>query len=1276
MKRAVLFASLIFLLLFAVNMLAQSTADLHVAVKDPKGAAVTNASVVVRDPSRGFERTVTQNESGQYPVLRLQPGNYTVTVEAAGFAKTTVPSINVTVGQIAELPITLRIAERAEAIEVSAQTEQVETQQTAVATTITEQRIDNLPINGRNYINFTLTNSQTARDNTPSIGAAPTSGLNVGGQRARANLVNVDGVDATDNSVNGIRSTVSQDAVQEFQIITNGYAAEYGRASGGVVNIITRSGTNDLHGSAFGYLRNRDFQAVNPFSTTPDPAYTRVQAGAAIGGALKKDKTYYFLSYETTRRQETGFSNIGQNGYNLSPVDVSAQVNAYVNSLGILGNYCGNFGGCTALATDAQAAVFARPADPVIGKYALMVGAAGGTAISGAMPLWAVGGNPALQSNFFLSCNPQNSLCMGLPASFHALSLQAGNYPISEGTTLVGARLDHKLTPNNNLMLRANVSPSTTSGVPTQGQGQNFGQDAYSRTAYSQYRDLAITAQDTATLGTTKINEFRFQYARRGLLFDFAHDPNNFGADVASNIVGFAYVGHEPFSFVRRVETRYQFVDNLSITKGRHNFKFGADINHLPLIADFTVNFGGVYEFGGVGATTLGFPATYGLPEINPVQAYGLGFPTDLIQGLGNPHAEFSNTPLGFFVQDSWRIRPNLTLNYGVRYDIELMPGPTTLTPAGQAGYDVLGITTAVPRDTNNIAPRIGLAWDPKGNGKTVVRASYGMFYDHPLLALQFLAQATDASATPQVLLFYGAPCSSSGPGTSPLNAVNTFQGTLGAATCMGAAANAFAYLPQEQRFDPNVNSLFINQGFLNPPAGLPSPFPLGFLPFGFPNTKNFQFAYSNQANLSIEHEFGHDLALSVAYNFNGGHHINRPINANAVRGDFLVSNWERAVVAALSAGLVPNVDPNFPSSPLQAGVEDFTTPGLKVYKPCGVVNGGQVYAPAPLVNFFRPSGLNPSMTTAYAACVPAAGALLDTLFPGLVNGTPPGAPGGVPFSDMAANYANGSSVYHGLTVNLRKRFSKKYEFLASYTWAHTIDDSTDLESPLSPQDAYFPSAERSNSLFDQRHRFVFSGVYQTGKLSGGSFASKLFSDWTFAPIVEIGSGRPFFIITADPVNFQFAPNSARPNIVAPNAATNPICGNTPVPSSFSPLGAFQVPCPVDEDVTNALGAVALGVLTPQQAAALIDGVGPSLQQLDGNLGRNAGIKPYTLFTDFRVSKRIHFTERVGLDAVVDMFNIINKNNTADVNTLYTNAGQPTAAYDPRQFQFGLRLTF
>src|SRR5438034_3063627 len=313
------------LLLLSTVALAQgsATGDLHVIVKDPNGGMVTNATVAAREEAKGLERSTNVNAQGEYRTVALPPGNYTVTVDAPGFAKTTAEHVSITVGQMAELPVALTIAGGREVVEVNSQAALVETTRTSTTDTIGQRRIDNLPINGRNYINFALTDSQVLRDNAPSIGAAPTSGLNISGQRARSNLVNVDGADAIDNSVNGVRSTVSQEAVQEFQIITNSYGAEYGRAAGGVVNIITRSGSNEMHGTVFGYLRNRNFQAVNPFSTVPNPAYTRVQAGAAFGGPIKKDKTYYYFSYEITRRHETGFSSIGQGNFGLVPFDAS-----------------------------------------------------------------------------------------------------------------------------------------------------------------------------------------------------------------------------------------------------------------------------------------------------------------------------------------------------------------------------------------------------------------------------------------------------------------------------------------------------------------------------------------------------------------------------------------------------------------------------------------------------------------------------------------------------------------------------------------------------------------------------------------------------------------------------------------------------------------------------------------------------------------------------------------------------------------------------------------
>jgi carboxypeptidase family protein/TonB-dependent receptor-like protein len=1255
--------SLAVLLLSASFGFAQSvaTGDLHITVKDPSGKLVTNAKVIASDPAKGLERTGAGSGLGEYRVLALPPGTYRVSVEAPGFAKAEADRVIVTVGQVVDLPVTLSVAGTREIINVSSAAELVETTQTSTTDTVEQRSIDDLPINGRNYIDFTLTDSQVVRDNAPNIGAAPTSGLNMSGQRARSNLVNVDGADATDNSTNGVRSTVSQEDVQEFQIITNGYAPEYGRAAGGVVNIITRSGSNEFHGDVFGYLRNRDFQATNPFSTVPNPAYTRVQAGAAFGGPIKKDKTYYFFSYEITRRHETGFATLGQGGLPYWQLQNFDATNIFAPGLVPPGTF-------NIQVTPQQAAFLSTPGLPttLLQQYALLAGASSGIALNGSypasfgllaklgdIPIPTNGTNPLAQ--FPSSCNPGNTLCNGLPASFLTLNSQVGNFPVFEGTSLYALRLDHNINDRNRLMLRANVSPSTVTGIEVNGEDQTFGQNAYSRTSEQTYRDAAGEAQDTWTIGNNRVNEFRFQYARRGLLYNYSSAPG--GSDVAVNIPGFGFLGREPYSYIQRTEQRYQFADNFSWSIGRHDTKFGGDFNYIPVTATFTVNYGGVYGFGGLTASEV-LGSSFNLlppsiqqivPGVNAVQAYGLGVPQDLVQGIGNPHDSFSNKPLGVFWQDSWRLRPNLTFNYGVRYDIEFPPQLAPPDPLALAAYNSLGLQKGIQTDTNNVQPRLGFAWDPKGDGKNVIRASYGMFYDHPLLGLYFLGDASDGSKSGQLLFGLGSACV---PGASPvpstLNATNVFQGTLNAANT-SCALNVPGYQASGQRFNPAPFTtpsaanpgLFVNQNYLNPSSF----FPLAFQPFGYPQAKNFVYAYSQQANLTLEHDFGHDLALSLAYNFNGGRHLNRPINANTARGDLLVKNWQAALTDPSSYATI--------GGPLGVG----SGPATSGFAPCGTNASGQPWVSAALTNFFRPSGLNPAIAGALAAnplsapCVTLANTILKA--DGLSTACNPATLAGcVPFSDMVANYSNGSSDYNGFTANLRKRFSSHYEFLASYTYAHAIDDSTDLQAPLSPQDSYYPSLERSNSLFDQRHRFVFSGVYQSGRLSGSGFSSKLLSNWTVAPIVDVASGRPFNILTGDIDNFQFSPDTGRPNVVPAGAGPTP-CGGA-VASRFSPTGFFQEPC----------------------YAVFAAGGTPTLLALDGTLGRNAGFQPWTVFNDLRIARRLYFGERVNLDLIADMFNIANRFNVSGVNQLWTAAGQPTAAYDPRQFQFAMKVNW
>ena len=229
---------------------------------------------------------------------------------------------------------------------------------------------------------------------------------------------------------------------------------------------------------------------------------------------------------------------------------------------------------------------------------------------------------------------------------------------------------------------------------------------------------------------------------------------------------------------------------------------------------------------------------------------------------------------------------------------------------------------------------------------------------------------------------------------------------------------------------------------------------PLISQPFGFPTGKNFQYGYAEQAGISIEHDLGHNFAVSATYNFTGGHHLNRPINVNPASPKAIVENWERA-----NSWAVANAQPLF-TNPLT--IADLQH------------RAGRRVCAARAAELLPPFRNQPIADGCFAPCIGLATLVAGQYRLGL------GVP--VPFSDMVGNFSNGSSVYNGMTLNLRKRMKNHYEFLASYTWSHAIDDSTDLQTLLSPQNDLRPDLERSNSTFDQRHRFVFSGIYQSGK--------------------------------------------------------------------------------------------------------------------------------------------------------------------------------------------------
>jgi len=1230
---------------------AQSNAaDLQGTVRDPKGAVVAGATITARGTATNSSRDATTNDDGFYKITNLSPGEYEVTVKVANYKTAVIPSVRLTVGQTVNQDIPLEVGDLTAVVTVTAASPNiVETTATSVSATVDQQRITSLPINERNYLSFALTTSTVGRDNGRPIGPAPTTGLNFGGQRGRSNLVQVDGADNTDNSVNASRSTVSQEAVQEFQVVTNSFAPEFGRSSGGVVNVVTKGGTNQLSGNVFGFLRHKSFQARNPFAPVNKPPFTRAQYGATLGGPLHKDRSFFFVAFEQRQRHESGFftsdptQGLGSSvtiGAPFLPFtqtfrNITAGQTGYVNTL---------LSTATALigsgvpANIAQGSALANAAV----QYAYLASSGGVTALTGTNPLISAGGaipaGTVVGGRFFLSGAPvpvSTTNAAGQLIAFRPLNSLLRIFPVTDKTTFNSFRLDQIIDEKqkHHLTFRFGYNPSTITGIQVESQNQSLGQNDFSRTGIQKLKDTSAVASLTSTLSSSIVNELRFNFGERRATFKSQN-----GDAVAFNISGTAFIGRELFSPVVRTETRYEWTDSLNLVKGNHTFKFGGDYASVNIpSAVFELNFAGLYNFGGLSASSVAAFPTVGAaapPDFTPVQQYGLGLPTNYIQGFGNPVSKLRNKPLAWFVQDSWKIKPNFTLNYGVRYDYELTqqiptvgvtdPFSGIVLSAGDllAAQNAINVQQGFPRDKNNYAPRVGIAWDLKGDAKTVIRAAVGIFYDHPLLAIGFNSDIADAAQQQQgILTPQGGPAP-----TALLNATQVFQGTVivcnfaGAVpgvNCTPGAASSSQYQAGRQRFNDQT-------------------FP-GFgpvLPFTLPVSKNFEYAYANQANFAIERQLTKDMSISAGYLFVGAHHLPHPLDINAPRTDLQIANFVRCfnrqpVNTTEALTLSPSACSNIVAQPIP-GLISVTTRG-------GVISPGAA-------NFFRPSAPNYFLVQALTG-----GAVTPAVLNGALAASGTLRTQGVvsPFGSVNAQVSDGNSNYNALTLDLKKRFTRNFQFLASYTWSHSIDDSSDLQTLLLPQDNRNFRAERATSLFDQRQRFVFSAVFASPqKWRSGDGLHKFLADFTLAPIFEMSTGRPFNILSNQDTNNDQSNQTDRPSVLASGALCVP---GTPGCTPLITNGQFSV----------------------------------------GDLGRNMGITHSFSSLDMRLMRQVRLGERVRLDIIAEGFNLFNRFNEGaasgfidDVNAFNKRASsgayysRPTASFDPRQFQFGLKLNF
>ncbi len=675
--------ALMVIVLFAYGTFAQSTTDGAIGgtVLDSSGAAVPNAEVTVKNSGTNAEETVMTDDTGYFRVGKLQPATYSVSVEAQGFAPFRAENVIVQVGSITDISARLNVASAGATIVVSAEVPQVNTNSAEFAPTIDQNDISNLPINGGRWSDFALL-TPTAVNNSSGFGLLSFRGISP--------LLNNNTVDGADNNQAFFSEergrtragySSAKAAVQEFQVNTSNYSAEYGRAAGAVINTITKSGTNQYHGEAYFYDRDNDWGATNPFTIllkqsspgvfTPvpyKPVDVRKIWGGGIGGSILKDKLFFFFAFD---------------------------------------RYTRNFPG-TAIPSN-PGPFFAAPSPATVNTLA--------------QHLFAT-----LTPTPAQTAQAQTDYTNGLAA----LQGELGPVPRKGEQTIFFPKIDWQINSKNHASFEVNrMRWGSPAGILTQATNTfgiaSFGNDYV--------RDTWGVAKLYTSLTSSLSNEARFQYGR-DFEFEFAQAPSQYELANLVNPTGYTNpLGLPPdvnffFSFDIGVPTflqrpsfpderRTQYADTVSWTRNKHSLKFGMDIAHTnDLSKNLRLQYGS-YNYGSL----LDYFSDFYRPK-----SCGANFNTACFstfqQAFGPLGFSFTTNDFAFFAEDSWRVLPRFTLNIGLRYDYEQLPSPFS-----SLINSAVPQTGSFPNDKNNFGPRVGFAWDIFGDGKTSVRGGYGIYY-------------------------------------------------------------------------------------------------------------------------------------------------------------------------------------------------------------------------------------------------------------------------------------------------------------------------------------------------------------------------------------------------------------------------------------------------------------------------------------------------------------------------------------------------------------------
>jgi len=1251
--------ALVILLASPLLLPAQSTGGRIVGrVSDQSGAVLANVQITLVNDATGVSNTAQSSDSGDYGFPQVSVGTYHLEFGLTGFKKEVRRSITVDLNQVVTLNMVMQIGGAQETVDVTSEAPLVDTNSTQLGSVMDSKQVSTLPLNSRDTYQLLQLQPgvQGVGGSDLFYGSNQSGAVSVNGGRGRSNNFNVNGGDGNDLFVNSPGIQPTPDSIEEFRVLSNTFDAEYGRNSGAVINVVTKSGTNSWHGSAYEFLRNQLFNSKS-YLDPRRPDDKQNQFGGTFGGPIKKDRTFFFASYEGRR--------------------VVHGITSDAVTVPTLADRTQPLAASGSITTDTFAAILNARCNANIPLPSSVGGSVDWmSAFPNGVPTNCFDPVAVDLVNRYVPCPNADPTCSNLANTNPFFQSIPNDYSHANQFTV---KVDHRINDKQNLSIyyyfndAFDSQPFTKFQAATPNLLPGFGNNNDTR---SQQWNIS----HTWTLSSNTVNEFRIAYFREAQPTFLHPQRTNLVQDsCSSNLSAICFTGttdvpsvipsdpnigihpnlpnamqHEGVPFISiqggftigndyegelpQIGNTYQISDSITRVMGKHTMKFGVDFRIQRFFQTLYFDPQGDYTYSGGGPNDSG--STLG--------NYLLGLPDSYLQG-STQSEDIRSRSVYLFAQDSWKVRPNLTVNYGLRWEFNqpmydaglryqtFRPGqadtvfPCQLSAASllKLGYSnpncgdptsdsasVFPLGLVIPGDKGvpkgltasyykAFAPRFGIAWDPKGDGKTTIRTGFGLFYNpiEQLVLEQFQGEPP----------FGGSSLISEGLFTAP------FVSQAGGPGNLTIAPNPF-------------------NGILTPKPGTPVDWS-GFRPlllFG-ELQPNLRAQYTAQYNFGIERQIAKDMVLSVGYVGSQGHRllVTRDLNyGNPQTCLDLLAMSNNYGDQSLSCGPY-FADSSFFIPTMENGVPTVAPAG-GLHLPYGA-NGPSVIPAGTTIQSVAPNGITLVGLRQYSSprCNPLTGA---------------GCPSdGVPvFSSIFSQDTAAASNYNSLQVSLEKRLTRGLQFELAYTFSKSIDNASSFENIIRPT---CDRCNRSLSLFDSRHRLVLSYLWELPVPRYDGAKGKILDGWAVSGITTFQTGFPISIKSnadAELMNSFDFELPGKPNLVAPFHAQDP---RTHGGYAFDP-NSFALPT-----------------------------IDPSVNPLSllGNSPRTLCCGPGISNFDLSVQKIVPVGENKHFEFRTEFFNVFNHaqflnpdGNISDGSDF----GRVKHTRDPREIQFALKFAF